>query len=619
VTQANPQPIPIVTVAFPNGNEAQLAFAGPRRPPEALLAAVGLTGSRPVLLVIGGADSLDPAIEIQLRELLDRGAIRAAGETGATVLDGGTSTGVMATLGRAAAVSDVSVPLVGVAPAEKVTYPGDERQLPDGRTPLEPNHTHFLLANSADWGGETTLLFDIVDRLAEGQPAAVILAGGGPIAMREVRAAAQRGMPIIIVGGSGGIADDLAARAGGQASAADAFDQIVKTADLSVIPIDADPADLAEITARLLRVDESLRDAWTKQGAVSEAARRQQRDFRIGQGMLLVLGTGLTVLVVAKSVLDSAGKIPKDSMLAGVFYVTILAIPILVSVLTAAAASMRPGNRWILLRGTSEGIKREIYRYRARAGIYSHAQTRDTPRETKLARVVGSAMGSLMRTEVNRLALRRSRKSSKSETAHPAAPGVDNRMSRLTPEEYIHQRIDLQVEWYDSRTEQLERQARWLRWLAFGFGGIGTLLAATGFQIWVAVTTALVGVYTTILEAWQIETTVSLYNQASTDLGSIRAWWYALPTADRDSQQTIDRLVDQSERIMRAEHAGWVQEMQDAMTQLRLEQASDAAGDRVGSGAGSSGKRGGRGKPPERPPADAVDETDPDADPVEEH
>ena len=66
------------------------------------------------------------------------------------------------------------------------------------------------------------------------------------------------------------------------------------------------------------------------------------------------------------------------------------------------------------------------------------------------------------------------------------------------------------------------------------------------------------------------------YNQASADLGSIRAWWNALPTMQQDTQETVDRLVDRAERIMRAEHVGWVQEMQDAMTQFRFEQSAEA-------------------------------------------
>ena len=68
---------------------------------------------------------------------------------------------------------------------------------------------------------------------------------------------------------------------------------------------------------------------------------------------------------------------------------------------------------------------------------------------------------------------------------------------------------------------------------------------------------------------------MTFYNQAATDLAAIRSWWRALPPSQQNSQATIDRLVERSERIIRAEHVGWVQEMQDAMTQFRLEESDD--------------------------------------------
>jgi hypothetical protein len=140
----------------------------------------------------------------------------------------------------------------------------------------------------------------------------------------------------------------------------------------------------------------------------------------------------------------------------------------------------------------------------------------------------------------------------------------------------VKHRVDSQAAWYLAKAATLERQARWLRWLAIAFGAAGTFLAAIGLQIWVAVTTAVVGVFATIVESWQLENSVTFYNQAAADLMAIRSWWQALPTAQQDSQATIDRLVEQAERIIRAEHVGWIQEMQDAMTQFRLEQTADA-------------------------------------------
>ena len=101
-------------------------------------------------------------------------------------------------------------------------------------------------------------------------------------------------------------------------------------------------------------------------------------------------------------------------------------------------------------------------------------------------------------------------------------------------------------------------------------------LAALGLQIYVAATTSLVAVYTTLVESRQFETSVTFYNQAAADLGSIRAWWNASRCRSR-RLKTIDRLVDRAERVMRAEHIGWVQEMQDAMTQFRMEDSARTA------------------------------------------
>ena len=113
---------------------------------------------------------------------------------------------------------------------------------------------------------------------------------------------------------------------------------------------------------------------------------------------------------------------------------------------------------------------------------------------------------------------------------------------------------------------------RSLRWLVVGIGGLGTFLAAALLEPWVAVTTALAAAFATYLEANQLESTIMLQNQAATDLWTIRAWWMALSPEEQLQPRAVDRLVDRAERVMGAEHSGWIQEMRDAITQLRLEE-----------------------------------------------
>jgi hypothetical protein len=533
-----------------------------------LVDALQLTSPTPILLVIGGADTLNPAVERRLERLFERGVVRAAAETGSTVMDGGTASGVMGVLGRAVAASDASAPYLGVAPAGKVTFEGDEHHRSAGTTKLEPNHTDFILANSDEWGDETSLLFEVLDELSTARPAVAVLAGGGSNTIDEVRLAIERRMRIVVIEGTGGLADELAsfARSTTKSQAGDRVGAaLVVEGDLTFVSIDAHASDLEHVLSRDLRMDETLREAWRQQRIISAAARQQRRDQNVAQLVALMLGLTVTALVVAQAVLKGNGYLAKNALVESFLYVAILVLPIMVAALAAATGRWRPGTRGILLRASSEAVKREIWRYRARAGTYSHSKTRRVSREVKLAEAVGSSIGGLMRTDVSQLAFDAA-----------AEASVDNdKLTPVTPDQYIAERIDDQVDYYLRTAAKLERRARLLRALALAFGAIGTFLAAVGLQIYVALTTAIVGACITIVESRQLETSVTFYNQAAADLSAIRTWWFALSPAEQRQPAMIDRLVERSERIMRAELTGWVQEMQDAMTQFRLDQSAD--------------------------------------------
>ena len=575
--QQQPRPI---TVEFANGNQAGLVFDGPHTSAATVVEALGLRTGRPAVIVAGGAETLDPRVDARLRRLLEHGVVKAATAAGAVLLDGGTASGVMAALGRSVAVADSTPDLVGVAPAGAVTYPGDEGPATEDRTQLEPNHSHFVLADADTWGGETSLLFDVVDALTAGSPAVLVLAGGGPIALEEVDAAASRHLPIVVLAGSGRLANHIARGRAARAEAAlDAsrLRRVLERADITAIELDGDPDELAAVLGRLLQGDDTLRDALRVQATISAAARREQRSFRMSQALILVLGVVLTTLAVSKAVLDRTGFFAFVPWLDVVLHNLILIIPIAIAALVAAAGRMRSGTRWVLLRGTAESLKREIFRYRVRAGIYSRPRTQRTTREEKLAQAVGAAVNALMRTDVNMIALNTSPRDRA--TGSGANEPTADELNVLSATAYLAERIDGQIDWYQASASRLARNVRALHWLALLFGAIGTYLAAIGQEVLVAITTAVAGAYTTYREAWQLETTIVLYNQAAANLASIRGWWSALSPAAQGRQQALDRLVESTERIVRAEQAGWVQEMQDAMSRLQLGQDDTGAHD----------------------------------------
>ena len=122
-------------------NKAQAAFGSPGVGPQALAEALGLARPRPVFLVIGGAGTLPLSGEPALMRLFEWGLVPAAAKLGATLLDGGTQSGVMKVLGLAAAASGPRPPLVGVAPAGRITFPGDD---PEAATRGHPTGAQSL-------------------------------------------------------------------------------------------------------------------------------------------------------------------------------------------------------------------------------------------------------------------------------------------------------------------------------------------------------------------------------------------------------------------------------------------------------------------------------------------
>lgn len=304
--------------------------------------------------------------------------------------------------------------------------------------------------------------------------------------------------------------------------------------------------------------------AWERFALYDANAERHQTHSRRVQLGILLLGVLSTGLALSQTYFELDQALLRYA---------IIIVPIATSVLLAAANRFTAGNKWILLRASAEAIKREIFRYRARAEIYSDQQTTKTSREAKLAHKVESVSRQLMQTEVNLSALRPYK--GPIPPRYGAAEGDDG-LSFLTPDRYIADHLDNQLDFYHHRTTKLERQLKRLQWWIYIFGGVGTLLAAVGLELWIAFTTALVTAFTTFLEYKQVENTLMQYNQGATDLANVRGWWTALPAEKHE--ENLDNLVAYTEKIIRSELTGWVQEMQDALAELRAEQSGEVPG-----------------------------------------
>lgn len=185
--------------------------------PKDLSAALGeldLHSPRPTLVVIGGASKMSEADLRRVRSLFVKAIAPLVEELGAFVVDGGTDSGVMQIMGQARAQTAATFPLIGVTPVGKV--PQGDRIPSEEFTPLEPNHTHFVLIPGSNWGDESPWIVRVANLLASGAPSLTVLVNGGEISKKDVAENLKAHRPVLAIAGSGRLADQVAAALRGE-------------------------------------------------------------------------------------------------------------------------------------------------------------------------------------------------------------------------------------------------------------------------------------------------------------------------------------------------------------------------------------------------------------------
>ena len=585
-------------IVFPNNNRAKLAAASPGSPITSLIESLGISPPKNLILLIGGADKLDEKLTSRLTQLFSRGIARAAADAEALIIDGGTQAGVMQIMGQSIADRGRKSSLLGVAPAGKVTYPGSPPVAGNDSAPLDPNHSHFVLVDGNEWGSETETLFELA--AAFNVPVLAILVNGGAIAKDELLQSVRRNWPVIVIEGSGRLADEVAELKKEASQIEDpVLAEIVEEGDLRVFPITGALEDFERMLFSQSPNIKLLNDAWQRFATYDANGGRLQKAFKNIQFWILALGLIAVFLAVFEKqglelvrrqqvkrlgtqlngearVSLSLLKVPsliKGSRThwtwLGWLRYPIIVIPIVTAILLAYYNKFRPANKWILLRGSAEAIKREIYRYRSRTGDYGKDRLTTNSRDDVFNERLEPVSRRLMQTEVNHGALK--------PYDGPLPPKEvaqknDDGFSFLTPERYIELRLEDQLNYYSNKTPKLETQIKQMQVAILVAGGVGTLLAAVGAELWVALTTALATALTTSIASRQLDETLVRYNQSAADLANVRDWWTKLSPASKRNPKNIDQLVEVTEKVLETELSGWVQRMENALAQLKAEE-----------------------------------------------
>ena len=253
-TQLTPESMKIQEISFPNGNRAMAVIPPRSSTATDLVRALGIQKPGSLIMIVGGAARMDERDHTNLARLFSDGIAHIAATRHALVIDGGTQSGVMELMGQGIAQQPQRPPLLGISPIENIIYPG--KTLPRATTeltPLDPNHSHFVLVDSNEWGGETETMYALAEVYSQSCPSVAILVNGGTIAKNEVLYNVRQNRPIIVIEGSGRLADEIVEALHNMSTLNSDLDltEIIKKGKLHVFPITGSTEELEQFIQRL--------------------------------------------------------------------------------------------------------------------------------------------------------------------------------------------------------------------------------------------------------------------------------------------------------------------------------------------------------------------------------
>lgn len=564
-----PQEIRKEAILFPNNQRATAIFPAADASPTDILAALDLKPHKTLILIIGGAEGVDEKLKPRLIQLFGRGIARAAANANAVIIDGGTQSGVMAMMGQGVADRGSKCSLIGVAPKALIAYPGSPSP---SSVNLDPNHSHFVLVEGGEWGSGLATIFNLAGALTRDAPGVAILASGGANARDEVVQVVRQNLPLIVIEGSGGLADEIVAAWKARPASPDdpAMAEIIADGRIEFHLLNNSVEGAERLILRELRGDNVLYQAWETFADYDLNAMLQQKRFDLLQASILTVGVAATTLAVIKQL-----GAPPD---ASVSYRSawwwlrhlIFILPILLTILITAANRFKHGNQWMMLRAGAEAIKREIYRYRTRTTSYGGWSPDQPSPEQQLSRKVQDITQATMETDANLATLESyDKKKGFPPYLKPGAEGGDDGFKKLSPDRYIEVRLEDQLKYFNRAALKLGRRMTVLQWAVWIIGAVGTYLALVGQQVWVAVTTSIAAALTSYLGYKLSEDKLMKFNQARTELANVRAWWNALSPDDQADQENVDMLVEHTEQVLKSELDNWVQLKQNVLAEVR--------------------------------------------------
>jgi hypothetical protein len=252
-------------------------------------------------------------------------------------------------------------------------------------------------------------------------------------------------------------------------------------------------------------------------------------------------------LAIAGAILATLGQqimpfAPKEGNL-GILYsapgILGAAVIALAAYFSSQALSEKPERIWIKCRSAAESIKSALILYRASVHPFDGID-----RGAQLRQRVDKILQEVKEIEV------RQPQSESAPDLHP-----------LTVGEYIVERVDDQINWYQQRAREYQKKSDGFRRYIFGLGAISVLLglasAISAVSAWIAVIATSTAALTAHMKNQRYQSLIAMYSATALRLGLLKSEWAESRKTDRDKADR-DAFIQRCEETMALENGAWV-------------------------------------------------------------
>lgn len=300
-----------------------------------------------------------------------------------------------------------------------------------------------------------------------------------------------------------------------------------------------------------------LRSAWKRYAELDLQAIKLSRQSLQLRRWIAILGVVATFLAIVTNEFSDDVQF----WFAQVMRVSLIAVPIIISVLAAFTNKFYGGTNWLVMRAAAEEIRKEIYLYRT---ILRNHPERDrwlSRRLTTIQRRTYKSLGGELIIEPYE---------GKLPPYHNADdPHSDPGFTDLTGDEYLRFRVLNQRDWHRRKIIQHKRDRVRIQLIILIMGGIGAFVAALppdwGLASWVALTAAVASAFTGWESLRGLDKTIAIYSRVILELTTIRDEWEAIPPHQRTEADFI-KMVRDAEDVMWAQSMQYISTMQEAIT-----------------------------------------------------